>query len=222
MGSEDLRVLQEINNKTMGQFDLFLLSHNLCPSCLSDLEAQKGVRYCEKCGFCHEPLCSSNSIPLGEFRSPVHSLSAGRNLGGTLGEKGMFFVLARGANGVKDLPLRMTHVRTIVRTVEHPKLLRMISIGQALTNEWGFSNHSDQKSIMFSNYFGNALRRVGGFITCSGLPVQLTRIVRCVFALCLRDLVGEAEFQKAVEQYQLEPSTLESLAKLHQVLKEIK
>lgn len=222
MGSEDLSVLKEINSKTMGHFDLFLLFHNICPSCLADLEISKGIRYCEKCGFCHETTSASSSyIPLGEVRSPVSSLAHGKNLGNTLQEKGVFCVLSK-ANGIKDLPIRAIHIRTLVRTVEHPKLMRMISLGQNLTNEWGFSDHSDPKSIMFSNYFGNALRRVGGFIACSGLPVQLTRVVRCVFALCLRDLVGEQEFQKAVEQYELQLPMLDSLHKLHVTLKEIR
>jgi hypothetical protein len=164
---------------------------------------------------------TSSTIPLGEFRSPVNSLGVGRNLGGTLGDKGMFCVLAK-ANGVLDLPIRAMHIRTMVRTVEHPKIIRMLSLGQIRANEWGFDDHSKMRSILFSNYLGDSLRRVGGFIVYSGLQMQLTKVVDCVFALCMKDQCGEDQFALAVQELGVDQKMVDSFAALHKLLKEIR
>jgi len=173
-------------------FSEFLIERNVCPLCYGKLQMKDGEKVCLSCGFSTRVFQFRGSIPYGQEGAPTNSLAFNKGLGDTLGEKGTFFVLAHGL-GTMDLPLRSQQIRILTQTNEHPKLKRMLSYGRQLSHEWGFDRHEEERSIVFSNIFGNMLRNVGSLLIRNGLKFSIRKVVEGCFVLSLRDVAGDTK-----------------------------
>ncbi|MCJ7424741.1 hypothetical protein MUP01_10815 [Candidatus Bathyarchaeota archaeon] len=205
-------------------FGQFLIERNVCPSCYNKLQTIDGEKVClsynsdgetVSCGFSMRVFQFCGSIPYGQERPRVNSLKFGKAQGDTLGEKGTFYVLAHGPLGTLDLPIRSIHIRTLTQTNEHPKLKRMLSLGERLSRDWGFDKHEEERTIVFSNILGNMLRRVGGFLILNGLKFNMPKIVNGCFILSLREVAGEtrlpAEWMEKLQNLHVPDSLLQSI-----------
>ena len=204
-------------------FSQFLIERNVCPLCYSKLILKDGEKVClsydsdgktVSCGFSTRIFQLRGSIPYGQERAPTNSLAFNKGLGDTLGEKGAFFVLAHGL-GTMDLPLRSRQIRILTQTNEHPKLKRMLSLGRQLSHEWGFDRHGEERSIVFSNIFGNMLRNVGSMLIRNGVKFSIPKVVEGCFVLSLREVAGEtklpAEWMEKLQNLRVQEAFLQSI-----------
>ena len=76
----------EILKSRLGkEFEHFLIEHNLCPECLSELTVKDGEKVCKKCGLvCDYVPNLEDRIPYNQTRTPTNLLAYGKNLGGTM------------------------------------------------------------------------------------------------------------------------------------------
>lgn len=191
---KNTQVLKTINAATRGDLESFLVGHDLCSVCLengvvSRLRLRNGERVCIECGYVPEQVDFSNRIPFGNVRTPVNQLAFGRGLGNTLWSKGRFFVLAHGI-GTHDLPIRSKQISIITRTVDPPKIMRMLRLGSKLCHDWGFDSHKERKSVIFSNDLGRMLRTIGADIIMRNEQVSLPQVVKACFVLKLKAMGG--------------------------------
>lgn len=204
-------------------FTQFLVERNVCPLCYGKLQMRDGEKVClsydsdgktVSCGFSMRIFQFRGSISYGQEGAPTNSLAFNKGLGDTLGEKGAFFVLAHGL-GTMDLPLRSQQIRILTQTNEHPKLKRMLSHGRQLSHEWGFDRHEEERSIVFSNIFGNMLRNVGSMLIRNGVKFSVSKVVEGCFILSLRDVAGEstlpAEWMEKIQNLHVEEAFLQSI-----------
>jgi len=203
-------------------FSYFLIERNICPWCYGKLQMKDGEQVClsydddgnsVSCGFSMMIPRLCGNIPYGEERPRANSSKFDKAQGGTLGEKGAFFVLAHGPLGILDLPIRAIHIRTITQTNEHPKLKRMLSLFQTISHDWGFDRYEEDRTIIFSNICGNMLRRTAGFLIQNGLKFNSSKVVKGCFILSLRDLIGDekrlpAEWMEKLRDLQVEETFL--------------
>jgi len=211
------QLLQQINSKTGGAFEAFLIENNLCPLCASDLKERTGEKVCLNCGFARNSIHFRSSIPINETRTPENYLAYNKGLGNTLGEKGLFCVLAHSI-GTKDLPIRAKQINIITQKWEHPKILTMKKLGRNLAHQWGFDNHKENRSIIFSNYFGRMLKKIGAYMVLAGINASLKQIVNACFVLSLRQIVGLEAYQKAIIKLNVSESLIVEIENTLQLL----
>lgn len=207
------QLLHKINIETHGGFDALLVESNICPLCVSKgaisrLSEVRGERVCKKCGFVSGDLKLKSTVPFSETRSPGNFLAWDKNLGNTLGREGLFCVLAR-TTGTEDLPLRARHITTITQKFVHPKIATMLRLGRQLAHEWGFENHNEPKSVMFSNILGRVIRRVGSYLVVNGLQFNLKHIVNACFVSCLRE--NAEEYARAKKKLHVDKDILHTV-----------
>jgi len=225
MQKKEEGVLQQINKLTRGDLDDFLSAHNICSMCLvekgivSFLQNRNGEQVCPQCGYVPDTVDFDERIPVGTVMNPENQMSFGRELGGTLGRKGLFCVLAKGA-GVQDLPIRSRHITVMTTKLEHPKIMTMLRLGRQLCHDWGFDNHKEKQSIIFSNHFGNMLRTVGTWLIHRGTRCNTKKIVNACFALSLLQIKGELSYRHAVDKFKIEAKMLEDITNILALLEE--
>jgi hypothetical protein len=217
-------------------FSQFLVERNICPWCYNKLQMRDGEKVClsydnngetVSCGFSMRVFQLVGSIPYGQERSPVNSLAFNKGLGDTLGDKSAFYcVLVNGPMGSVDGPIRAIHMRGLTQTNEHPKIKRMLSAGRLLSHEWGFDRHSEERSIVFSNIFGNMLRNVGGFLVRNGLKFNSRKVVEGCFVLSLRDVVGNktrlpADWMEKLQNLHVQEAFLQSIRLINRRVGEV-
>ena len=211
--------LQDLNRKTDGHFEDFLIEHDLCPICLGDLWLipDEG-KVCRKCGFQPMSHVFGLEIPFDEVRVPTNELAFGRNLGGSLQAVGRFFVIAHGANGNKDAPIRSIHLRTLVETHEHPKIKRMLSCASQLAHKFDFDNNQKAMTIDFSNYLGKLIRRIGNFIVAYEISTNLVNVASCCFLLALRKARGNQAFHDGLALLEINPEAMQNVEDLNEFI----
>jgi len=212
----------------------FLIERDICPFCFGKLQMKDGEKVClsynddgniVSCGFSVRVFHLCGSVPYGEERSRVNSLKFNKAQCDTLGEKGTFCVLAHGPQGTLDLPIRSIHIRALTQINEPPKLKRMLSLGQKLSRDWGFDHYEEDRTIVFSNIFGNMLRRVGGFLILNGLKFNMPKVVNGCFILSLREVAGEtrlsAEWMEKLQNLHVSKSFLQSILMISRKVGEV-
>jgi hypothetical protein len=218
------QLLHKINSdkRLRSAFELFLVEQlDWCPFCFKDLQVMRTndgpIRVCVNCGFEPDSTHNSKDIPFGETKCPPNEMAFNRAMGGTLGDKGMFRVLADGRNGVKDLPIRALHIKTISEHFEPPKIRTMLRLGRMRSHQWGFDNHKDFQSIIFSNYFAKMLKHTGKLLVEDRTNFPITKVVDACFVLCLKEIRGGKAFEDAVEQLKVDSAILEKVLTLSEV-----
>ena len=216
------QLLQKINTETNGALTRFLVESNLCPLCIekgviSRLRDFDGENVCVKCGFTINSLSMPNTIPFGTVQKPENQLALGRGLGNTLGRKGLFCVLAHATN-VKDLPIRAKQISIITQKFDPPKLTTMLRLGRNRCHEWGFDDHRNQKNIVFSNYLGRMLRKIGADIIPTRTQTCLSKLVDACFVLTLR-ATRTGSYEDAMDKLGVNPDFLNRIGKRYEELK---
>jgi len=214
--------IAKIDRKTKGELSNLLVEHDVCPICVEkgetrSLTARLGGKVCLECGFFSHVLDFRPPQNDGQH-SPPNALSWGNDLGGTLQEKGMFCVLAHTV-GTENLPIAMTHLRTIVGTNEHPKIKRMLALGRDIANDCGFSDHSSKESLIVSNYFGKMLRKVGTYFVISNLRISLKSVVHSCFALAMLHLKSVKAQTEIMNKYDVPLDIYETVVEIDRVLR---
>lgn len=139
------------------------------------------------CGFVIDD--EANRDPpfwVGDDHNPTNQLAFGRGLGGTLGLKGTWQVLAHGPRGNEDLPIRARQIRIITERTEHPVIERMLKVGSQLCELYGFGDHQDRKSVQFSDMLGRIIRTVGAYLILYNRRVRLMNIAKACFLLTFK------------------------------------
>lgn len=211
---------------TQHSFETFCLEDNICPECaekgeLNELTRKDGETVCTVCGVVWKNEQFSSRIPFGFSNKPVNLLAEGKGLGGTLQERGMFCVLAtQSPTGIQDLPIRAMHTRTITSKHEHPRLATLLKFGNRRCKEFGIPDYATKpKDILIKNVFGEMLRTVGGYYVVKGLRVNTRMIGDGCFALAIKTVLGESEFEKAKRDLCLEDIVIKQIQLLYEVLK---
>lgn len=221
-------VLQKINNLTDGDFTHFLLKHNICPECLGFIVESDSESVCSSCGRVVETASFSRVIPFGQERTTENNLAFGNGRGGSIQEKGLFCLLAKASKNVfkcpkcgveiNDLPLRAQQIKILAQRFEHPKILSLLKFGRILTLNW-FGTKKSPKSILFSNFYGRVLRKVGAYYIIANVKTSLKMLATACFVLCLRDVVGESAYELAKEKFGVDESMLKEASVLYEVVK---
>jgi len=216
-------LIEFLNKKTEGDFQRFLIEKSICPECFSDLIKSSDLEtVCSHCGITvpsfnfHQ---KDERVWIGRRSKPVNQLAYGKDLGGTLQLKGMWCVIAK-ANGNLDLPLRARQVSLIIEKCDHPKIMSLLRLGRGRAHEWGYNDHKKRANILFSNYLGEILRKVGAFLIVQNLRFHLGAVVDACFALALKRLKGEEEFKRAVTTLEIEEDLLRQVKQIYGGLNE--
>lgn len=221
-------LLQQINNRMQGELFPLLLRHGICPEDFGKLERHGDEVVCTTCGFVSEEGRMSSVIPFGSMNSPGNLLAEGHH-GNTLGEKGLWCNLAKQAHSTfkcpscgkefNDLPVRARQIMIVSTRHEHPRIATLLRLARKLSEEWGYADDKgSNKSIVFSNYFGRMLRKVGTFLVVQNVRLNSTEVVKACFALTLKDLYGIEKFHEAQTKLALEDRFLEQIGLLYQVM----
>lgn len=215
------QLLQKINSKTNGDFEVFLINHGICPLCAGEIKTrvvQEGhTKVCVTCGL--EPkLFSTRHIPSLTAYTPSNKMSYGDGRGGTLQRKGTFQVLCQ-QQGVVNAARHIAQVNMLVKTVDHPKIMTLLRYGSQRMKEW-FPNqsHSDPRSVAFSNILGERLRQIGSHYLATRQRRGLKHTADACFALTLKEMYGDEHFNEAVEKFGVTPEYLEKVARLYYLL----
>jgi len=225
MRKKEEGVLQQINKFTHGDLDVFLSIHNICSICLiekgivSFLQNRNREKVCAECGYVPDTADFDEKIPIGTTMNPENQMSFARGLGDTLGRKGLFCVLAKGV-GVHDLPIRSRQITVLTSKFEHPKIITMLRLGRQLCHDWGFDNHKEKQSIIFSNQFGNMLRMVGTWVIHRGTRCNTKKIVEACFALSLLKIKGEFSYRNVVDKLEINSKMLHDITNILGLLEE--
>lgn len=216
------QLLQQINSETHGALSRFLVESNFCPICIekgeiSHLQTRMGETICIKCGYVAENISYDQHIPYGQTRTPTNQLAFGRGQGNTLGRKGLFYVLAHGI-GQKDLPLRAKQIGIITQKLDHPKITTMLRLGRKRCHEWGFDDHKQPKNILFSNYLGRMLRKIGADIILTGTQTRLGELVDACFVLSLKATEANS-YQAAMDKLHVPTEFLNRVSNRYEELK---
>ena len=178
-------------------FDEFCLTYDLCPLCCSDLYEDEEEKVCHKCGFTSPKIVFQEEIPFGETRTPTNLLANGKNLGGTLQEKGAFCTLGNGTGSFEDMPIRMRELA--LSKVEDPKILALLRMGRLRSQEFGLT-----KNHIFSNDFARDLRELGVWIICMKRKVS-QEYVDAVFLRYLQKNVAPAHYAEIETKLNVDP-----------------
>lgn len=218
-------LFHNLNKRTKGALDTVLIENNICPLCIlqntiSELVIRNGERLCTNCGFVADAFPVSFTLHDGPRISlrgkRVNELAYNRGLGGTLQEKGQFCVLARSI-GVQDLPIRSRQITTIIERFENPKIRNMLRLGAKRCKEWGIAdNQKSNQNIIFSNYLGKVLRRIGAYMILTNDHVS-QKLVDACFLLTLKVIKGEKAFDEALEKLDVEPALVQAIRWIYQI-----
>jgi hypothetical protein len=213
------QLLQKINSKTRGGFEAVLIENNVCPLCfvyknlVSDLVIRDGEKVCLNCGFASDIISfSQHDGPRISMQSKrVNELAFNKGLGGTLGEKGRFCVLAKTV-GLQDLPIRSRQIKIITEMFDAPKIRTMLRLGMTRCREWGLADDVKRASnVIFSNYFGHVLRRIGAYMTLTNESISQHLVDAC-FAFSLKVVKGEEAYNDAVERLNVDLALVDAVA----------
>jgi hypothetical protein len=218
-------LLQKINIKTRGSFEAVLIENNICPLCIyknqvSDLVIRNGEKICLNCGFASDIISfSQHDGPRISMQSKrVNELAFNKGLGGTLGEKGRFCVLAKTV-GLQDLPIRSRQIKIITEMFDAPKIRTMLRLGMTRCREWGLADDVKRASnVIFSNYFGHVLRRIGAYMTLLNENISRQLVDAC-FAFSLKAVKGEKAYNDAVERLNVDLALVDAVAWIYKKTK---
>jgi hypothetical protein len=229
LDEKNREVLYKINSLTDGAFSDFLVKHNLCPECLGPLDVRDNELVCMQCGVVLNRYNLSNMVVFGHENTPVNNLAFGKGQGDTLQLKGLWCVLAKSSKAsfkcpkcgaeLNDLPLRAQQISIITSKWEHPKILSLLRFGRSRCEEWGFGDKKSSKGILFSNYFGRILRKVGAYLIIANVRFSMCKIADACFVLCIRDLVGEQKYREAVQKLNVDSELLREMEAVYEVVK---
>jgi hypothetical protein len=218
------KLLQKINSHTRGEFEELLLNHNICFSCAENgdfslFERRKGELTCLVCGYVPAQNLYAFNLPFGYTGAPGNKLGLGHGLGMTLGEKGMFCVLAH-SSGFEDdkrnMPMHASWLRIMTHRYEHPRIAALLMYGRTLCHEYGYDplrhewtgagldEHQHQKALVFSNYFGDVLRRVGSVLVVQNLRFNARKVTEACFVYAMDKLRGVKEAVELTEKLNVE------------------
>jgi hypothetical protein len=178
-------------------FDEFCLIHDLCPICYHDLLEEEDEKVCHACGFSTFKVVFEQEIPFGETRTPTNLLADGKNLGGTLQEKGAFCTVGNGTGSFKDMPIRMRELA--LNKVESPKILTLLRMGRLRSQQFGLT-----KNHIFSNDFAKDLRELGFYLICTNKKV-CQEYVDAVFLRYLRNNAHAIKYVEAEQTLNVDP-----------------
>lgn len=220
-------LLQQINTLTQGEFESFLLDHNICPLCLEEehIEMLKKrhtpesgpMMVCVKCGFVPDQKHYTRGVPFGFSGAPGNALSFGNGMGGTLQDPGLFCVIAHSQpydNDKQHLPVSTIPLKILLSKMEHPKIQTLLKHGRARCHECGFDMHNEPRAIMFSDTYARLLRKMGKTIIISKAHVNLRKIADACLALTFRQLNGEKEYAETCIRYKVDMKVLKNVLKL--------
>lgn len=221
------KLLQKINTLSRGQFlqlteerEQLLLTYRFCPLCFENnvesvLERRNGEVVCVQCGFVPDQRFFGVRLPFNYAGSPGNGLDYEDGMGNTLGDKGTFCLLAHSHAYTLDkrnMPMSASWLRIMMHRNEHPKIAMLKKYGRQLCHEHGFDmlrhewrgssldEHQRQLSLVFSNYLGNLLKKVGKDLANINERINLHKVAKACFAYAVRKLKGENEFLKVVEK----------------------
>jgi hypothetical protein len=219
---------QKINSETRGEFFSLLLRHNICPEDFGKLERHQDEVVCSSCGYVSQHDHFSSVIPFGSENSPGNLLAEGHH-GNTLGEKGLWANLAKQAHSTfkcpgcgmefNDLPVRARQIMILSTRHEHPRIATLLRLARKLSEDWGYADDKgSNKSVVFSNYFGRMVRKVGSFLVVQNVRLNSTKVVQACFTLTLKDLYGMNKYSEAKTKLALEDRFLEQIGLVYQVM----
>ena len=189
--------IESLRRKAGNAFDEFCLEYDLCPLCCRDLLEYEDEKVCQNCGFTTARIVFEAEIPFGETRTPTNLLANGKNLGGTLQEKGAFCAVGNGTGTFEDMPIRMRELA--LSKVESPKILALLRMGRLRSQEFGLT-----KNHIFSNDFAKDLRELGFWLICSNKKAT-QEYVDVVLLRYLRDNVPPVKYVEAEKKLNIDP-----------------
>jgi hypothetical protein len=226
-------LLYKINTHTNGQFEELLGSFGICPLCametgqLSILQKRKGEKICVKCGYVGNEFTRLEIVPFGFAGAPGSLLSDGKGLGGTLQDKGTFCVLARSDlyrhsardkdhGSMEHAPMSAKFIRIMESKREAPKIRTLLRYGRKRCVEWGFYEH-DRKFVAFRNFYGKLLRTIGAWLYLVNMRTNLSKIANGCFVLAVKQLKGEEQAFKVLQELKVNPEIVNDLACIFEV-----
>ena len=127
----------------------------ICPECLEPKvfeDPETGERVCHSCGYAQPGVEKvDESLAFGTTYALESDLAVDRSLGGTLGKRGVFQMLAKN-NGPTDLGIRARQVRIMSGT--NPSLAKILERAYGLSKR--FNLEGDK---LFNNDLGRNVRR---------------------------------------------------------------
>jgi len=216
---------QQINKRTEGQFDFFLVEYDICPLCLRTLKTrynrdEGSFKVCTNCGYEPPHQDFANRIPFNqEHFKPSNELAWEHSRGGTLQEKGRFLLVKQSTPTVTcpkcghemdDAPIMARHLSFILKH-ENPKMRRLLAAARLRCNEWGFGDKRKEENIIFSNQLGKTVRRVGKYFIVENLHTPVQSLADACFALTLKQMKGDEEYLKATQKLEIPPKMIKDV-----------
>ena len=110
------------------------------------------------------------------------------------------YIISRKNGNNEDLGLRARHLRLLTCKMEHPWMLRMLSLGLKLSQKFGFDK-KDERCIRFANALGRSLRRVASLYVVRGEHEgELIRVARAIFCVVVGEFFGEEKAAEAMQR----------------------